>query len=67
MIRAPMLTSLSTKKRRFSNSFSKISTVPLGLSRYGEGDGGEVGGERGPGPVLDLRDLGAEVVSDDDS
>ena len=29
MIRAPMSTSLSTKKRRFSNIFSKIRIVPL--------------------------------------
>ena len=28
MMRAPMLTSLSVNTRRFSNIFSKISTVP---------------------------------------
>ncbi len=28
MIRAPIITSLSTKNRRLSNIFSKISTVP---------------------------------------
>ena len=63
-MRAPIETSLSTKKRRLSNIFSKTSTVPARLRRGDDGDRGQVGGERGPDAALDLRDLVAEVVDD---
>ena len=63
MIRAPMLTSLSTKKRRFSNIFSKIRIVPAPVSpRRARSRSGRPGTR--PRPVLDLRDLVAEVVLD---
>ena len=37
---------------------------PVGLGRERQGDRGEVGGERRPGAVVDLRDRVAEVVAD---
>ena len=64
MIRAPIATSLSTKNRRFSNIFSKIRIVALGLGRERQRDRGEVGREGRPGAVVDLRDRVAEVVLD---
>ena len=62
MIRAPIATSLSTKNKRFSNIFSKIRIVPSRLGGERQRDRGEVGRERGPGAVLDLRDRVAQVV-----
>ena len=64
MIRAPIETSLSTKNSRFSNIFSKIEHRPPRLRRDGDRDRRQVGRERGPRAVLDLRDLAAEVVLD---
>ena len=63
MIRAPIRSSLSTKNSRFSNIFSKMQDRPARLRRDGERDRGQVGREGRPRPVLDLRDLVAEVVA----
>jgi hypothetical protein len=41
--------------------------LAVGLGREGERDRGQVGRERGPGPVLDLRDRVADVGSDPQS
>ena len=54
VISAPIEISLSTKNRRFSNIFSKISTEPSDWVASATRDRGEVGGEGGPRPVLDL-------------
>ena len=43
-----------------------MRTVPCACVAVDERDRGQVGGERGPGAVLDLRDLAAEVVLDDE-
>ena len=64
MIRAPIATSLSTKNSRLSNIFSNIEHRSVRLRRHDDGDRGQVGRERRPRPVLDLRDLPAEVVLD---
>ena len=59
-MRAPIPISLSTKKRRLSNIFSKISTVPCVWVATTSRDAREVGGEGRPDAVVDLRD-GAAV------
>ena len=66
MIRAPIETSLSTKKSRLSNIFSKMRTVPYACVATDDRDRGQVGGERRPDAALDLRDLAAEVVLDEE-
>ena len=66
MILAPIETSLSTKNRRLSNIFSKMRIVPRVLSREHDGDRRQVGGKRGPGPVLDLGDRLAQVIANDE-
>ena len=56
MMRAPMETSLSTKNRRFSNIFSKISTVPNACVATVTAIEVRSAGKAGHGAVLDLRD-----------
>ena len=63
MIDAPIPTSLSQKYSRFSNIHSWIRRCPrLGGER--QRDARQVGRERRPGAVLDLRDVIAVVVLD---
>ena len=64
MIRAPIDTSLSVKNSRFSNIFSNIMHRAERLRRDRDRDRREVGRERRPRAVLDLRDHAAEVVLD---
>ena len=65
MILAPIPTSLSTKNRRLSNIFSKIRTVPNAWVATVRAIDVRSAGNAGHGPVLDLRDVPAEVVLDD--
>ena len=62
-MRAPIAIRRSTKKSRFSNIFSWISTVPRALRREHERDRREVGREARPRRVVDLRDRAVEVVA----
>ena len=60
----PSRSSLSTKKSRYSNSFSKIRIVP-GLRGRHEGDAHEVGRKARPdGPSSSLGFVSAEVLAD---
>ena len=56
--------SLSTKKSRDSNIFSKTSSIPAALRRGDDGGGHDVGRERRPGAVLELGHVAAEVGAD---
>ena len=61
-----MLTSLSVKTSRFSNIFSKISTVPSDCVASASAIDVRSAGNAGHGPVLDLGLVAAGVALDDE-
>ena len=64
MIRAPIETSLLTKKSRSSNIFSNTNTVPRACVAVTIAIEVRSVGKRGPDAALNFRDLVAEVVDD---
>ena len=63
-MRAPIAMSLSTKNMRDSNIFSNIRIEAVALRGRDDRDRHDVGRERGPRLVLELRDVAAEVGTD---
>ena len=63
---APIRISLSVKIRRLSNIHSCTRIEPSAWVASATRDRGQIGGERGPGPVLDLALVPADVGLDDE-
>ena len=63
-MRAPIPISLSTKKSRDSNSFSKKKDRAGALRGRDERDAHEIGGEARPDRVLELRHVATQILAD---